>query len=314
MPTSPNRTAANQANAQHSTGPKSAEGKARSSQNARKHPFNPDPFAVVRIEDPALVAALFAGAIATYQPINSQEREAVQRIAVGQHVMRRMSMAEAGFFTNCLDKVMESPGKAFILDNPEITYGLDVKVGQNRAYWLAFGFDLYTRQGKTVERLLRMQAQAERLYRRAVEDFERLFKLRGQLPPEKYQDDEPKVEPQPVENTAEPVPAPVEQTQDEPKADPSPAPATAPDREPPGEPRETPDGGNRHAPVPPCAATVPPVPDRQPPSGPQGTPGGGDRNEPSPSSTRKAPNPARAAALKSEPQPRFGAAPPPQRT
>ena len=229
MPTSANRTAANQLNAQHSTGPKSAEGKARSSQNARKHPFNPDPFAVVRIEDPAQIAALVAGAIATYQPINSQERDAVQRIALGQHVMRLMSMTEAGFFTNCLDKAMEGPSRPFILVSPEITKGIEIKLGQHRAYWLAFGFDLYTRQTKTAETFLRMQAQAERLYRRAVEDFHRLFKLRGQLPPEKYEDNEPKPDPQPIENTAEPDPAPVENPENEPKADPPPAESTEPD-------------------------------------------------------------------------------------
>ncbi len=47
MTPSPNRVAANQANARKSTGPRSPEGKARSSQNARKPPFNPDPFTIV---------------------------------------------------------------------------------------------------------------------------------------------------------------------------------------------------------------------------------------------------------------------------
>ena len=101
MATSANRVAANQANARKSTGPKTTEGKARSSQNARKHPFNPDPFAIVRIEDRAAISTLVADAIATYQPINSQERDAVERIALAKHSMRRMSVLEAGFFTNC---------------------------------------------------------------------------------------------------------------------------------------------------------------------------------------------------------------------
>ena len=89
-------TSANRVNARHSTGPNSGmpsettEGKARSSQNARKHPFNPDPFAVVRIEDRAAIARLVADALATYQPINSQERSAVERIALAQHSMLRM--------------------------------------------------------------------------------------------------------------------------------------------------------------------------------------------------------------------------------
>ena len=217
MPTSANRTAANQANAHHSTGPKTAEGKARSSQNARKHPFNPDPFAVVRIEDPARIASLLAGAIATYQPINSQERDAVERIALAQHSMRRLSTLEAGFFTNCLDEAMAGPAEPSILNRSEIANGVDVTLEQGRAYWLAFGFNRYTRQSPIASTFLRFQAQAERLYRRAVEDFDRLFKLRGQLPPEKYEENEPKADPQSAENTADPDPAPAENPETNPR-------------------------------------------------------------------------------------------------
>ena len=105
MAASPNRVAANHPNARKSTGPRTPEGKARSSQNARKHPFNPDPFAIVRIEDRDQIAALVADGVPsgpdTYQPINSQERDAVERIALAKHSMRRMSVLEAGFFTNC---------------------------------------------------------------------------------------------------------------------------------------------------------------------------------------------------------------------
>jgi hypothetical protein len=63
MAASPNRVAANQANARKSTGPRTAEGKARSSQNARKHPFNPEPFAIVRIEDRAAISTLDADGV-----------------------------------------------------------------------------------------------------------------------------------------------------------------------------------------------------------------------------------------------------------
>jgi hypothetical protein len=47
---------------------------ALASQNARKHRFNPEPFAIVRIEDCTHIAALVADAGATYKPINSHER------------------------------------------------------------------------------------------------------------------------------------------------------------------------------------------------------------------------------------------------
>src|ERR1017187_4743842 len=145
MAASPNRIAANQANSRKSTGPRTPEGKARSSQNARKHPFNPDPFAIVRIEDRAAISMHVADAIATYQPINSQERDAVERIALAKHSMRRMSVLEAGFFTNCLDQAMSGPAEPFILNRSELANGIDIALAQHRAYWHAFAFNAPTR-------------------------------------------------------------------------------------------------------------------------------------------------------------------------
>jgi hypothetical protein len=248
MSTTPNRIAANRANARKSTGPRTPEGKARSSQNARKRPFNPDPFAVVRIEDRAELAARVADAMATYQPINSQERDAVERIAIAQHSMRRLAILEAGFFTNCLDQAMEGPARPFVLQQPELTNGIDIPLDQHRAYWLAFGFNRYTGQSNIAATILRFQAQAERLHRRAVEDFHRLLKLRDVLPPEKYQEPnepntEPVAAPQPTENTTAPAAAQPDPTPpNEPKAEPSPASVTAPPQEP--DPRPCP---RRHA-------------------------------------------------------------------
>jgi hypothetical protein len=247
MPTSPRRVAANCANARKSTGPRTPEGKARSSQNARKHPFNPDPFAIVRIEDRAAISTLVADAIATYQPINSQERDAVERIALAKHSMRRMAILEAGFFSNCLDQAMAGPADPFILNRSELAKGIDIPLEQHRAYWLAFGFNCFNRQSNIGTTFLRFQAQAERLYRRAVEDFHRLLKLRGELPPEKYEEPiEPNIEPiltlQPTENTAATDPPPVPQPENEPIAEPSPEPVTQPEpqQQEPAAPHETP--------------------------------------------------------------------------
>ena len=65
--------AANRANAKRSTGPRTPEGKARSSQNARKHIFHPTSFPVVRLEEIDEIDRLRADAIVAYQPANSQE-------------------------------------------------------------------------------------------------------------------------------------------------------------------------------------------------------------------------------------------------
>jgi hypothetical protein len=145
-----------------------------------------------------------------------------------------MSVLEAGFFTNCLDQAMSGPADPFILNRSELANGIDIPLEQHRAYWLAFGFNSFTRQSNIAATFLRFQAQAERLHRRAVEDFHRLLRLRGQLPPEKYEDPiEPKIEPIPppqlAENTAAPVAGPpIPQPANEPAFYQPPAPPPTP--------------------------------------------------------------------------------------
>ena len=131
------------------------------------------------------------------------------------------------------------PPSHYILERPELANRIDIALEQHRAYWLAFGFNRFTRQSNIAATFLRFQAQAERLHRRAVEDFHRLLKLRDQLPPEKYEEpNEPKNEPistpQPTENTAPPVSAPPISQTNEPTAErtrPRRPPATSPNRD-----------------------------------------------------------------------------------
>ena len=80
-PISPNLLAANRANATHSTGPRTPEGKCRSALNSRKHQFFPENYAVVRLEEGKALVKLRDDLIALYRPINSQEIFAVERIA-----------------------------------------------------------------------------------------------------------------------------------------------------------------------------------------------------------------------------------------
>ena len=200
-PISAKRLAANRANAARSTGPRTPAGKARSSQNRRKFSFDPGNYAMVRAENPETIAHLRADAIDFYQPVNSQEMFAVERIALAQHGMLRVSFMEAGLFTNCLEEALGCHGKPFLLRKPDLTDGLQLTVGQNHNYWLACGFrTVLSRQPLTFTFLLRYQAQAERLYRRAVEDFDRLKKLRTEF------DTEPMLDPQAVQ--PEPVAPP----------------------------------------------------------------------------------------------------------
>src|SRR5215831_582553 len=96
--------AANRANASRSTGPRTPDGKARSSQNACKHGFASADFAVVRLEDVDDIAKLLEDLVSTWQPVNPQEQFALERMAVAQQALIRAARLESGLFTTCLNE------------------------------------------------------------------------------------------------------------------------------------------------------------------------------------------------------------------
>jgi hypothetical protein len=215
MPITEKQLAANRANAAKSTGPRSPEGKARSARNACSHGFTASTFAVVRLEDLQEIAHLKTDLTAVYQPVNSQELFAIERMALTQQAMLRAARLESGLFTNCLDLALNDNGTAISPMSRELAGDGDIEItgAQNRNYALADGFQRMARQpNNTWSLFLRYQAQAERHYRRAVEEFERLKALRAELPNEHI------LEVQPEENEPactppdEPISTPVGQT------------------------------------------------------------------------------------------------------
>jgi hypothetical protein len=187
------------------------EGKTRSSQNARKHTFNPANFTVLRLEDIEEIANRRADLIECYQPVNSQELWAIERLALAQQALDRCSRAEAGMYTACLNESLDPDGRPLRLMYLEMVEDIDVLREQNRNFILWEGFTRLMRQSQDVLVFLRIQAQTERLYRRAAEDFERIRKLRKELPNQPNFQTEPQ-ETKPVEppqtNPPEPPAAP----------------------------------------------------------------------------------------------------------
>ena len=192
-PISAERLAANRANATKSTGPRTSEGKARASQNARKHSFNPANFTVLRLEDIEEIANRRADLIECYQPVNSQELWAIDRLAIAQQALDRCSRAEIGMYTACLNESLDPDGRPLRLMYLEMVENIDVLREQNRNFILWEGLSRLLRQSQDVLVFLRIQAQTERLYRRAAEDFERIRKLRKELT------NQPNFQPQPKE-------------------------------------------------------------------------------------------------------------------
>ena len=186
MPVSEEQRAANRANASHSTGPRSPEGKARSAQNACKHGFTASKFVVVRLEDLDEVAHLKHDLVAVYQPVNSQELFAIERMAIAQQTILRAARLESGLFTTCLNETLDGNDRPMMLLNKVLTGDDDGSVtrAQNRNYLMGEGFHRMVRQSNSWQLFMRYQAQAERHYRRALEEFDRLKALRQSLPEE----------------------------------------------------------------------------------------------------------------------------------
>ena len=135
-PISEKQLAANRANAARSTGPRTPDGKARASQNRRKHGFTPSTFAVVRLEDLHVIAHLKDDLLAVYKPINSQELFAVERIALAQQALLRAERLESGLFSACLNETLDSAGEAVVLMSPELAGDGDIEItrAQNRNF------------------------------------------------------------------------------------------------------------------------------------------------------------------------------------
>jgi hypothetical protein len=92
--------------AARSTGPRSPEGKAHASQDARTHGFTGSSFVVVRLEELDEIARLKHDLLTVYQLVNSQELIALEHLALAQHEMFRAARFGSGIFTNCLDTAL----------------------------------------------------------------------------------------------------------------------------------------------------------------------------------------------------------------
>ena len=201
--------AANRINAQKSTGPRSAAGKMKSALNARKHGFSGSIFTVVRLEDHDEIYNLRRDLLDLYRPVNSQEIFALERVAVCQMSLIRAERLEAGLFTTCLDKALDPEGEPMHLMSPELAGDGDIEITrvQNRNFALGEGFHRATQKPHTWALFLRYQAQAERQYRRAIQEFERLRALRPELETEETEiPNEPNSPIQPEANQPDPEP------------------------------------------------------------------------------------------------------------
>ena len=160
------QTAANRANAQKSTGPRSVQGKAVSSQNALQSGIDAQSH-IIRGEDPAALDALTAQYLSDHHPQSAAERALVDILVDSEWVLRRLRKAEAQLWEQEL---------ASIEDSTDHWYS-DDPVPENQMLGRAV---LSLEQ--TLPRLERRRDLLQRAYRRALQDLREIQSSRPQSP------------------------------------------------------------------------------------------------------------------------------------
>ncbi len=157
--------AANQSNAQHSTGPQSQQAKASIRNNATKHGLTAKQL-IIPGEDPEAFESLAADLTESYHPANAHEQILVTQIA--EHLWRllRARGIETATFQLHMLSTTPPPG------NPT---GMRLRTPASEPEAAARAFD---EQGGTFDKLRRYEAAIERAYYRAMDHLAKLQKER----------------------------------------------------------------------------------------------------------------------------------------
>ena len=102
---------ANQANAQHSTGPRSDEGKLRSSRNATRHGLSGKDLVILPGEEDEF-AQLLENLSTELLPEGQLEEVLFQQILHGAWNLRRCRRAETELFTGAIDPLLDDTNEA----------------------------------------------------------------------------------------------------------------------------------------------------------------------------------------------------------
>ena len=141
-------------NARRSTGPKTPEGKAAISQNARKHDLFTR-FVALEIESAPKLASLKASYLARFQPRDEPELNCVEQMVSAVWRMARCWSLETGTFNNALRAALAADPDRAVADDP-----------QSR---LADAFDRMASKSPTPHLLHRYETRYANLYHRALQ-------------------------------------------------------------------------------------------------------------------------------------------------
>jgi hypothetical protein len=134
------RVVTNRANAQHSTGPKTPEGKAASSQNSARHHLTSKQV-VIPGEDPAAFDAHRADLIASLKPANAIESELVEELAANSWRLKRAHRIETAVLAEIAAGSSDPDAaiaKSFLERPKELDRLVRYMTSIERAYWRVF--------------------------------------------------------------------------------------------------------------------------------------------------------------------------------
>ena len=190
------QTEANRLNSQKSTGPRSAEGKARSCLNALKTGIDSESI-VLPGEDPAAVKVLQEEYEQHHQPQTPEERDVLDAIVFAICLMRRLRILEAQLTQHEMDSTENL--------NPAAPFG-----------------HVYSNSSQKFAHLQSRMNSVERSFHR---NLDRLERLKSQRPP--LQDPPPAEAAQPQPEPAQPEPAPAPEPAPQPVETAAPTPQSA---------------------------------------------------------------------------------------
>lgn len=151
MSSSDKRTAANRANAQKSTGPRTVQGKQRSGKNALIHGILSRDL-VIDTEDPSEFAALLDGLLDAHEPAGAAEALLVEKIAMALWKMKRLNAVESA----TVRRALLLPG--MVLVKPPAHLRVELEIADSTIAGLPANAD----------KLIRYLAQLEGQYYRAM--------------------------------------------------------------------------------------------------------------------------------------------------
>ncbi len=146
-------------NGSKSKGPKTPEGKARSSRNAMRHGLTAQ-FPLLDHESKPEFEAFLDAYIDRFRPADAVELDLVQTMAIARWRLRRIAAMETALFEN---KILTS--------EEEIDEEFDSIDDNNRLAWV---FDKMASESKALSLLMRYEASLNRLYERAAKQLKEL--------------------------------------------------------------------------------------------------------------------------------------------